>query len=437
MVSARGLALHALVSLERGRGERLRPLLDGRGVVGRDLAFAYELAHGTIRRERLLDFVLAGFAHRGLPRDPTLRIALRLGAYQLLFVPGMPAHAAVHESVALVRNNRGFANAILRKVAQAILPREADPEHPDHELPLGPSRALQLPHALPDEAVARGALLHSLPDWLAARMFEQHGAEGFAQIAVAASATPSISLRVSATTTPALLQQRLAAEDVVVQPTAHPELLRWTDGQTPFATAAFADGDFVVQDETALRAVDELPVAAGDRVLDLCAAPGTKTTRLAERVAPGGRVFAFDPDPRRRGRIGENVARLRLEQVVDLVSDPAADEPYDHVLADVPCSNTGVLGRRVEVRRRLTEQVFDELPQLQLELLQQALRLTRPGGHVVYSTCSVDRDENRAVVDRVLTSLADGEAAVLLRDRTTLPEAGSHDGGYVAVLQRR
>ncbi|HEB52309.1 MAG TPA: rRNA small subunit methyltransferase B, partial [bacterium] len=142
MVSARGLALHALVALERGRSERLKSALDGRGLAGRELAFAYELAHGVLRRERLLDAVLAGFAHRGLPKDPALRTVLRLGAYQLLFVSGMPSHAAVHETVALARNNRGFANALLRQLARAIRARSADSACERTELALAGDRSL-------------------------------------------------------------------------------------------------------------------------------------------------------------------------------------------------------------------------------------------------------------------------------------------------------
>lgn len=424
------------MALERGRSDRLRGELDGRGVDGRDLAFAYELAHGVVRRERLLDFVLAGFAHRGLPKDPQLRIALRMGAYQLLFVPGMPAHAAVHETVALVRTNKGFANAILRKVAQAVELRDADPDDDRGELSLGPTRVLSLPVALPEQTAARLAIVHSLPDWLAQRFAQEHGDDGLRAIAEAASATPVIWLRATGDVDRSLLQAQLGEEDVATEPGEHPRLLRWTGGQTPFQTAAFAGGAFVVQDPTALAAAEAVPCEPGDTVLDLCAAPGTKTARLAERVAPGGRVCAYDPDRRRRGRIAENVARLRLESVVDIVEDPAAGAPFDHVLADVPCSNTGVLGRRVEVRHRLRDGTFAELAELQRQLLRQALASTRVGGHTVYSTCSIDRSENRAVVDAVLADPGDAPAE-LVTDQATLPAAGGHDGGYFAVLRRR
>ena len=433
MVSARGLALRALVALHKGRRERLRSELEGRGLEGRDLAFAFELAHGVVRRERLLDHVLEGFAHRGLPKDPPLRMALRLGVYQLLFVPGMPSHAAVHETVEVVRQNKGFANAILRHVAGAVQDVAADPARPRHQLPLAPERSFALPEPLPKDEVERLAVVHSLPDWLALRFGEQHGLEGLRQIAAAASATPGIYLRAGASVSRDTLRAELEAHEVEVEDAEHERLLRWSGGASPFGTPPFEAGRFVVQDPTAMAAAAAVPCGPGDTVVDLCAAPGTKTTFLAERVAPEGKVFAYDPDERRRTRIAENVARLRLEGAVEIVADPGSLQPADCVLADVPCSNTGVLGRRVEVRGRLKPETFDELVGLQREILEQALGLTRPGGHVVYSTCSIDREENDAVVDAARQAHAGLE---LVDSQLTLPHAGAHDGGYFAVLRR-
>jgi 16S rRNA (cytosine967-C5)-methyltransferase len=433
MTSARAVALRALLTLAHGRGERLREALDGRGLEPRDQAFAFELAHGVVRRERLLDHVLAGLAHRGIPKEAPLAIALRLGVYQLLFVPGMPAHAAVHETVELVRANKGFANAMLRGVARAIVDREAGA--PTHELALGPTRTLVLPKPLPADEAARLAIVHSLPDFLLARWRTQLPPGELAGVAAAASATPSVFLRVTKAFEPAALAADLAAAGVVTALGPHPRLLRWTGGASPFATAAFRSGRFVVQDPTALAAVAAVPCAPGDTVVDLCAAPGTKTTWLAEQVRPGGRVFAFDIDPARAVRIGENVARLGLESTVQVVAAAAALPVADAVLADVPCSNTGVLARRVEVRQRLTPAVFAELAAVQRALLARALALCKPGGHVVYSTCSIDREENDDVVAAALATPASPRCEVLAT-RLTLPRAGEHDGGWFAVLRR-
>lgn len=433
-LSARSLARNALVALERGRSERLRSELEGRGVEGRDLAFAFELSHGVIRRQRLLDHVLLGFALRGLPKDPQQRVTLRLGAYQLLFVPGMKAHAAVHETVGLiVHNNRGFANAILRRVASSVKELEEGAElKAMHEIALPGGRKVELAKRLPRDEVRRLAIVHSLPEWLAQRFAAQHGVEGLRAIATAASETPGIYLRAGKHIERAALQAELVAAEVEVEPCDHQRLLHWTGGNSPFATPPFDAGQFVVQDPTAMLAVQAVPCKPGDTVVDLCAAPGTKTTWLAESVQPDGRVFAFDIDEKRLGRIAENANRLNLTDVISLVAK-AADLPMaDCVLADVPCSNSGVLGRRVEVRGRLEEQTFSDLPKLQGELLEQSIQLTKPGGHTVYSTCSIDREENE---DVVAAAQAAHPGLELVDSKLTLPEAGKHDGGFFAVLR--
>ncbi|MBX3462574.1 MAG: 16S rRNA (cytosine(967)-C(5))-methyltransferase RsmB [Planctomycetes bacterium] len=435
MVSARAAALRALTALDRGRCDRIREGLDAARLQGREQAFAYELAHGVLRRERLLDFVLLGLAHRGLPRDPLLRAALRLGAYQLLFVAGMPARAAVHETVALLRRNGGFANALLRALAGRIEARPAAPAAATTELPLGPERTLLLPTPLPADEVQRLAIVHSLPDFAARAWAEAHGLAGLRQIAAAASAVPGVFLRPVAPLAVEGLQAELAAAGVVCAPAAHPRLLRWAGGESPFATDVFRRGACVVQDPTAFAVVEAVPCGPGQTVVDLCAAPGTKTLGLAERVGPGGRVVAFDVDPVRRRRIVENVARCGFADRVQVVEAPSALPTADAVLADVPCSNTGVLGRRVEVRRRLQPDTATGLAGLQRGLLVQAIRLVRPGGAVVYSTCSIEPAENDAVVDAVL-SLPDLPACRLVHRQLTLPQAGACDGGFFAVLAR-
>ncbi len=434
MASARGAALRALVAVERGRSERLRSVLDDAGLEGRDAGFANELAHGVLRRERLLDHVVRAFAQRGLPKDPALLCALRLGAYQLTFVGGVPAHAAVHETVELVRQNRSFANAILRRIADCIAPRSADPSAVTTEVPLSPTRTLVLPRPLPDDEVARLAILHSLPDFLAARFRHQHGIDGLRTIAGAASAVPAVFLRAVGGSRDDL-RAALAAEGVECEPAANPTALKWSGGGSPFVTESFRRGRFVVQDPTAIAAALAVPCRAGATVVDLCAAPGTKTTLLAERVRPGGRVFAFDPDEARRRRIVENVARLGFADTVTVVEDPARLTEADAVLADVPCSNTGVLGRRVEVRRRIRPTTMAEMARVQSGILDRAMSLVRPGGALVYSTCSIDREENE---EQVAAALARPAAAgfSVVGQQIVLPMAGEHDGGFHAVLRR-
>lgn len=431
MAGARSLAQRALVGLHRDRSRRLRAALEGHDVDRRELAFAYELAHGVARRERLLDHVLSGVMHRGLPKDPELLVALRLGAYQLIFSSGVPPHAAVHETVELVRHNKGFCNAVLRKLVGLVRDRPADASRPRHHLSMGEGRSFDLPTPLPEDFVRRLAVQHSLPDWLAQRVYSQRGAEGLERLAVGASATPSVYLRSMVPV--AELVASLEADDVGVERVGDGPLLRWRGGASPFAVKAFHEGLFVVQDPTAAAAAAALPCRAGDTVIDLCAAPGTKTTLLAEQVGDQGKVFASDPDERRRVRISENVLRLQLQRVVEVVDDEATLVPADGVLADAPCSNTGVLGRRVEVRGRITADDFAGLARLQGRILDRAVSLTRRGGHVVYSTCSIDREENEDVVASTLTAHPDLE---LLKQQLTMPLKGQHDGGFYALLRR-
>ena len=433
MSSARAVALRALVALAKSKVARLRDELDRIRLEPREMALAFELAHGVMRRERLLDFVLTPFAHRGLPKDAMLRAALRLGVQQLLFVRGMPARAAVHETVDLLRDNRAFANAMLRRVAERLEDRAADPGQPLDELPLGPSRSLRLPAPLPADPVARLAIVHSLPDFLVQRWTDAFGADAAAATAAAASAVPAVFLRAMANVGGEALRQRLAEEGVVTSPTAHSLLLRWHDGNSPFMTRAFADGAFLVQDPTALRAAEAVPCQPGDTVVDLCAAPGTKTMRLCERVGPDGVVYAWDVDSQRRTQILANAQRLRLTDRLRVVETVAALPMADVVLADVPCSNSGVLARRVEVRQRLHEDTARSLAVTQQQILRQAIDRCRPGGAVVYSTCSIDAEENQGVVAAVRAQHPDLQ---LERDELTLPQAEVADGGYWALLRR-
>jgi 16S rRNA (cytosine967-C5)-methyltransferase len=433
MKGGRWLAQRALTALARGRSERLAEALDaaadgGGGVDAREMAFASELAHGVLRRERLLDHVIAGVATKGLPEDEALLATLRLGVQQLLFVTGVPVRAAVHATVAIAPGSRGrggqaFVNAVLRTVARRIELRPAAAVRVAEELGLPEGRTLVLPAPLPADPVARLAIVHSVPDFLAAAWARRFGVEGLQQIAEAASEAPDVFLRASEPGDATGLAAELAAVGVHTQ-CISPRCLRWTGGVSPFATKAFAEGRFVVQDPTAQLAADAVPCGPGDTVVDLCAAPGTKTTRLAEKVRPGGVVFAFDVDASRRARIVDNVARLALGSAVRVVDAATALPRARAVLADVPCSNTGVLGRRVEVRRRLEPGTAASMAAVQRPLLEQAMGLTLPGGAAVYSTCSIEHEENEAVVDAVLAGPA-GVDFVRERQALTLPRAGA------------
>ncbi|MEZ5966625.1 MAG: transcription antitermination factor NusB [Planctomycetota bacterium] len=442
---ARWRALTASVALERGRVTRLRDALRLDGLSARDRALALELTLGVERRRVTLDVVLSALAARGtLPPDPYARCALRLGAYQVLYLPRIAPHAAVATAVALLRKQRSFVNAMLRRLARLVVDRAADPACARSELPLPGTdhvaRALVLPaDSLPDPgsqpAQFLGAL-HGLPTEMVTRWLTHHGLERTRALVAASAATPGVTLRVCPVQTNAeVLGQVLAAEGVRVVPLSDPRLLQLAaiEGESPFTTRAYRDGLFSVQDPTALAAADAVAVLPGETVLDLCAAPGGKASALAEALAGRGAVYAHDADPSRLAQVRETCTRLHLEATLHVVDELAnAPEWCDAVLVDVPCSNTGVLARRVEVRRRALAPALPTLVREQAALLRSAIARTRPGGRVVYSTCSLEPEENRGVVDAVVGATG---GVTVEREQVTWPEAGQHDGGYFAVLR--
>jgi 16S rRNA (cytosine967-C5)-methyltransferase len=430
--ASRRAALDALVALERGRARRLREALSLEGLSSRDAGLARELATGVERNRAFLDFALSGLAHRGLPRDPFVLCALRVGAYQLLLLSRVPAHAAVHETVELVPRLKPLVNALLRRLARQVEDRVANPDRSGTEVALDAGRTLVLGGpGLPEDPVERLALRHSLPPFLVGRWRERFGPDRAAQVCAASSRRPSLHLRVNRSKgSVAELQEVLAAEGVQTVAGDHPSMLRWEGGPPPFSGSAFAEGWFVVQDPTALQAAEAIAAEPGDTVIDLCAAPGTKATFLAEQVCPGGRVLAYDPSASRRERIQENVERLGLSETLEVVVGPGELTPANRVLVDVPCSNTGVLARRVEVRRRIDPGLFGDLAAVQSGLLKQGMELVRPGGLLVYSTCSIESEENGDVVQ---AALRDGWE--LVREKLTLPAPPERDGGYHAVLR--
>ena len=438
--SPRLAALRGLAALERGEVHRLRVGVEMRNLNTSDRALAWELAQGTERMHLCLDFVLTRFVDRHLPSEPLLLSALRLGAYQLMFLTRMPARAAVHETVDLLKHGRGFANAVLRRLSSQIVVRTADPEQTGRELALPGESETPRCLVFPDDVLpspdtpAFSAVRHGLPEHVVERWWTTHGPQVCEEICAASSEPPGVVLRAT-DRIPAgrSLIDVLEVEGVTLAPLTHPRLFRLLRGPA-FATDAFAEGFFVAQDPTATAAGEALGAQAGETVLDLCAAPGTKTTQLAEAVGESGRVLAYDIDPLRRARVRENVDRLGHRARVTILEDLEGVEDVDRVLVDVPCSNTGVLARRVEVRRRLRPGFSGLLAETQHSLLRQALDLCREGGTVVYSTCSLEPEENHQIVDQVLLTTPQ-RSGQILRDRLTLPRPDKGDGGYFAVLQ--
>ncbi|RME70585.1 MAG: methyltransferase domain-containing protein [Planctomycetota bacterium] len=458
---ARAVALAALEGVLDRRGWA-RGLLQRQpgfdALSARDRALALELVHGVLRMLRLLRHLLEQVSGRRIERiDPRARTLALLGIYQLLWLERVPAHAAIHETVALAggRKRRGFVNAVLRALQRnlagfaASAPAELPP---GRVVPLRPDRFALLRSAwLPDwsqpEAHALG-IAFSHPDALVERWLERLGPERTRAVLAADNAPPPVFLRARRGRTDAqALVQELAAEGIA----AHrwdelPDAVLLEQRIAPSELAAVREGRASVQDATAQAAalaVHETPLAVPatppERVADLCAAPGGKACYLAELFGERAEVWAVDRDAARLERLRENVERLGLTdririEVRDARSIGAQTPPFDRVLLDAPCSNTGVLRRRPEARWRFGPGALASLTALQAQLLEAACRLVRPGGILVYSTCSIEHEENAGACERLLERERGWR---LVEQRCTLPAIDGPDGGFHAVFERR
>jgi 16S rRNA (cytosine967-C5)-methyltransferase len=324
------------------------------GLDHRDRALAQRLAYGTIQRVRTLDHGIESLGRRPVRKlDPPVRAALRLGAYELGFM-GTPQHAAVNEAVELVRGARleravAFTNAVLRRLTEGLEPLLA---------------------SLPE-----GALKQSYPDWIEELWARDFGPEGAIALMRAQNEPPETVVR-------------LVRGEVEGEPTDVPGAYR----VDRVDEGALAEGRIWPQSRGSQLAGLVVGARAGERVLDLCAAPGGKATMLA------GEVVAVEIHPGRARELGENARRLGAANVTLLQADalalPSELRDFDRVLVDAPCSGLGVLAQRPDLRWRARP-----LPELQRDLLRVATERTRPGGTIVYSVCTLNADENEAIVD--------------------------------------
>ncbi|MCB9892746.1 MAG: hypothetical protein H6833_13925 [Planctomycetes bacterium] len=300
---------------------------------------------------------------------------------------------------------------------------------------------------VPADLVQRLATWYSLPSELVARWLSAFGRETAERVATACCARPMSSLRLAPEQDEGLVAQTLESAGCVVDRGPAPRnLLVRRPHASLIESDAFSSGHFSIQDATQIEVADLVvdvalrSGAAEPRILDFCAAPGTKSCAIAEACA-GATVFAYDTNPSRLDGLDAEVERLGLEcdrslRVRRLADRAALEEealraPFDVVLVDAPCSNTGVLARRVEARWRFDEAGLERYAATQFEIAADAARFVRPGGHLVYATCSIEIEENERVAERLAAHLG----WRLVSSERTLPEAGLRDGGGVAILE--
>ncbi|RHW39697.1 16S rRNA (cytosine(967)-C(5))-methyltransferase RsmB [Lysinibacillus yapensis] len=402
-----------------------------------DRGLLTELTYGTLQHKYTLDYYLEPFIRGKM--DLWVKWLLRLSLYQIEYLDRVPDHAAVNEAVEIAkrRGHKGIAslvNGILRSILRQGVRSTEEISDP----------------------VKRLAIETSHPDWLVERLIDSYGMESTTKMLHENNVAPIASVRVN--TTKATVQevlQMLEQEGVQAeQSKVMPECLHLISGQAA-RTKAFKEGFLTIQDESSMMPANVLNPQPGWRVLDMCAAPGGKTTHMAEKMKNEGSILATDLHPHKLDLIDENSARLGLGiiQTAPVDGRKAAhllqQESFDAVLVDAPCSGFGVMRRKPDIKYTKREEDLSNLHDIQLELLNNAVKVLKKGGRLVYSTCTVNKEENEETVKAFLTSHPEMEPADLENLPKELLERSQHgmlqvfpqdfgsDGFFVAAFRKK
>jgi len=413
---ARFFAFRILQDIERTDAmadEAINRALAAAHIDSRDRALTVELVYGVLRHRGTLDWRLDHVSDRPMERLPLpIRTVLRLGAYQLLYLERIPASAAVNESVLLAktvrgRNWSGFVNAILRTLERG------DP--------------LPWPDPTKDPANAY-AVRYACPRWLVERWIARFGPVGAERLCQTTVTVPPLTLRVN---TQRFTREELQAQFLNAGVTSHPTavspvgLILEKQGAIR-DLPLFDEGAFYVEDEAAQLVPLLLDAQPGERILDACAAPGGKATHLAAIMHNRGEIIALDHSAARLQLLADNCRRLGLSIIAPAQMDAARlnetassrastlSKPFDRILVDAPCSGFGVLRRHPEAKWHKHEDLLLQQQARQLAILTQVSRVLRPGGIIVYSTCSTEIEENEQVIERFCSGHPDfsREAAI-------------------------
>jgi len=413
-----------------------------------------EITLGVIRNSALLDNIIIINSEQPLKNIPReILTCLRIAVYELIYTQEA-IYAVVNEAVNIAKITAskkagGFVNAVLRKILSNIKNRNADlstadtPKTVPLSLTIGCEFTIDI---LPDEKKHQLQYLvaaFSLPLWLVQKWTEQLGYEETKKVCFACNRRPSLyarpnSLKITADALLEVLRQEgldceLAAEYDMVKINKLGDITKLN---------SFKKGLFVIQDITSASVVKLLNPQSSWQVFDICAAPGTKTTQLAELMQDKGVIIATDADPMRLNRVYENCTRLGIRSVKVLNYGAFFEyaeklSPADAVLLDVPCSNTGVMAKKTEVRYRLKPKHIVKIAKEQYELLNRASYFVSKGGKICYSTCSILKEENSCIIEQFLNRRSN--EFELVEDKLSLPKADNFDcdGGYAAILQKK
>nr|WP_229714111.1 16S rRNA (cytosine(967)-C(5))-methyltransferase RsmB [Saccharibacillus endophyticus] len=444
-MTAREVALNVLTSVDENASYSnllLNRSLQQAELSPADAGLVTELVYGTIARQATLDYFLNLFIKSEVKRlNPWVRSLARMSLYQIRYLDRIPAHAAVNEAVEIAkkRGHQGIASMI-NGVLRSVL-REGD--------------KLAIPDDLP--TAERIALQHSHPQWLVERWIAQYGEETAEEVCEANNQPPKVSIRVNALKADRdELLRELENEGRTVRASELSQSgIIVESGGNMANDHLYRDGRFSIQDESSMLVAEALAAESGMSVLDCCAAPGGKTAHIAEKMGNKGRIVANDLHEHKQGLIIEQAERLGLSCIQPSVGDAMAlkdqFEPasFDRVLLDAPCSGFGVIRRKPDLRWAKTPDDTASIARLQRQMLNAVAGLVKPGGILVYSTCTIEREENQRAVAEFLRDHAEFVAEPFeVPALESLPQAGGagvqilpnqfgSDGFYIARLRRR
>lgn len=389
----------------------------------RERAFITRLTEGTLEREITLDYVINAYSRTKVHKmKPVVRNILRMGCYQLLYMDAVPDSAVCNEAVKLTKKRglsglSGFVNGVLRTIAResANIPMPDERENPLQAL----------------------SIRYSVPEWIVREWLSDYGRERTVGMLGALQEEPKLTIRLNpARCTADELARRLAAQNVQSEPVEGVQNAFVISGFDYLASLeAFRDGCFYVQDIGSMQAAAAAAPKQGDYIIDVCAAPGGKSTHLAQMLEGTGMVEARDLTDYKVGLIEENILKYGLTNIKAVRMDAAVyDESSrgraDILMCDLPCSGLGVMGRKTDIRCKMTLEKADELVKLQRRILDTVCAYVKPGGTMVYSTCTVRRAENE---ENVAWFLSGHPEFALESMRQIFPKDG-HDGFFVAKL---
>jgi 16S rRNA (cytosine967-C5)-methyltransferase len=446
-VTARQLAVEVLNQVEQEHAYaniELDKWLRTHHLAPRDRALATELVYGTLRWRSLLDLAITNASARPLRRmAPIVRNTLRVTAYQVFYLSTIPVHAAVNEAVNVVRQlgegrAQGFVNAVARRMASEGKPQTL------------PNRSTTISEQLATE--------WSHPEWLVKRWLNAYGEAAVRAFLPINQLPAPMVLRVNTLqTSREQFLATLAQQNIAAYAGLTPEAVIIVDNVRTADIPGFDMGRFVVQDVSSQLVAHALNPQPKETVADMCSAPGGKATHLAQLMDDKGKVIAMEVHEHRCHLVETTAQRLRLNSILVRLRDsrvvpPEWQRKFDRILLDAPCTGTGVLRRRVDLRWRLQPQDQEELVQVQKELLEAAAQMLTPGGRLVYSTCSLEQEENNQQVESFLAEHPEWRRGSLAHLQTVTPSlTASHpevsnaelqllpshdsDGFYLAVLE--